>query len=327
MKTKLTVRVLAILLAMLFLAACTSTQPPESTATLQPTTQPTTLPTDQVTATAEAIALPVKPLFATMDEYPRMDGSTACLPLMAQTLSATMNIALSSAEDLVSCTTTSYAYDALLNNFADILLVYEPAEETWATINESPVELEFTPIGRDALVFIGNQSNAVNNLTEQQLMAIYKGATTNWKDVGGSDLAIAPFQRASASGSQALFMKLFMKNETPMQAPTEFYPSGMGDLIEAVAEYNNTGAAIGFSVFYYASYMYSKPGLKFFNVNGIAPTDETIASGQYPYTNDFYVVTRKDDPADSPAKILQNWIVSQAGKQAMLDSGYISVLK
>jgi hypothetical protein len=39
---------------------------------------------------------------------------------------------------------------------------------------------------------------------------------------------------------------------------------------------------------------------KILAVDGIAPTNETIADGTYPYTNDFYVVIRKDAAEDSP---------------------------
>ncbi len=58
-----------------------------------------------------------------------------------------------------------------------------------------------------------------------------------------------------------------------MNAPTEFYPAEMGELIETLAEYNDSGNAIGYSVYYYANYMYSKPGLKFLAINGVVPSD------------------------------------------------------
>ena len=37
-----------------------------------------------------------------------------------------------------------------------------------------------------------------------------------WNEVGGDDSAIVPYQRGETSGSQSLFMKLLMKDETPM---------------------------------------------------------------------------------------------------------------
>lgn len=99
-----------------------------------------------------------------------------------------------------------------------------------------------------------------------------------------------------------------------MEAPTELAPAEMGELIERLAEYNNAGNALGYSVFYYASYMYEKPGLKFLAVDGVAPTDETIADGSYPFLNDFYAVIRADEPAGSPARQIAEWLQTDEGK-------------
>lgn len=110
-----------------------------------------------------------------------------------------------------------------------------------------------------------------------------------------------------------------------MEAPIELYPSEMGELIERLAEYSNEGTALGFSVFYYASYMYSKPGLKFLAVDGVAPSDETIADATYPFLNEFYVVYRADEPEDSPVRKIAGWLTSGEGKTCLLETGYIPV--
>lgn len=280
---------------------------------------------DETTEQADAPSPTTQPasLHIPLDEYPKMDGSTANLPLMASVLSRLAGIDQEQAESLTTCATTPFAYQKLVDGDADILLVYEPAEETREYIDASGVELEFVPIGRDALVFIANESNPVDGLSISQLTDIYTGKITNWKEVGGNEQEIIPFQRDPASGSQALFMKLLMGNTEPMEAPTELYPSDMGELIERLAEYNNEGNALGFSVFYYASYMYAKPGLKFLAVDGVAPSDETIAEGSYPFLNDFYVVYRKEEPSDSPVRKIASWLTSEEGKDCLRDAGYV----
>lgn len=258
-----------------------------------------------------------------LDEYPKVDGSTACLPLMAEALSRLTGTDRERAETLVSCSTTPYAYQSLADGYADLLLAYEPAEETKEQLKESGTELEYIPIGRDALVFIANEDNPVCGLSRKQLKDIYTGKITDWKDLGGSDQEIVPFQRPSSSGSQALFAKLLMQDEAPMEAPTGLYPSEMGELIERLAEYNNEGNAIGYSVYYYASAMYAKPGLKFLAVDGVAPSNGTIADGSYPLTNDFYVVIRKGEPEGSPARKIAEWLASDEGKECIEEAGYV----
>ena len=262
-----------------------------------------------------------------LDEYPRMDGSTANLPMMAEIMSRVCDITLEEAEELTSCTKTSNAWSNIANGNADILLVYEAAEDTKAYLDTIGTELEIIPLGRDALVFINNEQNPVENLTQQQLIDIYTGNVTNWNEVGGEDLEIIPYQRVATSGSQSLFMKLLMKDIVPMDAPMELRPAEMGMLIDELARYNNEGNALGYSVFYYASYMYQQPGLKMIAVDGVQPSDETIADGSYPLLNEYYLVIRADEPEDSPARQLRNWILTDEGRAAIIEAGYIPMPK
>ncbi len=260
-----------------------------------------------------------------VEDYPVMDGSTSNLPMMAEVMSEVCGISLEEAENLTGCSKTSNAWYNITNGMADILLVYEAAEETKAGVETSGVELEITPLGRDALVFINNEKNPVNNLSQQQLVDIYTGRITNWKEVGGEDQDIIAYQRKETSGSQSLFLKLLMQGQQPMEAPQELKPSAMDMLIDELARYNNEGNALGYSVFYYASYMYQQPGLKMLAVDGVMPSDTTIVDGSYPLLNEYYVVIRANEPSDSPARQLRDWLLSEEGKAAIEKAGYIPV--
>ena len=284
--------------------------------------QPEPVQPEPESVSTETPAETPEPLLSAED-FPCMDGSTANLPLMAAVLSATTGMAQAEAENTVSCTTTPMAWESLAAGDSDLLLVYEAAEDTKAILEEYGTELEITPIGLDALVFIVNEQNPVQTMTQEELRQVYTGQITNWKELGGEDLAITAFQRDPTSGSQSLFRKLLMPDQEPMDAPTEFTPSAMGDLIEGLADYNNEGSALGYSVFYYASYMYAKPGLRFLAVDGVAPTDETIADQSYPLLNPFYVVIRADEPADSPARQVRDWLLTEEGRTVIREAGYI----
>lgn len=272
----------------------------------------------------EQAAVPSEPLFE-LSEYPVVDGSTANLPMMAKIMERTTGITAEEAERYTTCNKTSGAWLELAYGNSDLLLVYEASDGTKQELENIGTELDITPVGRDALVFIVNEDNPVENLTQQQLIDIYTGQITNWSEVGGADLPIVAFQRPEASGSQSLFMKLLMTDNEPMEAPSEFRPTEMGGLIEVLSSYSNTADAIGYSVFYYASYMYQQPGLKFIAVDGVLPSDETIADGSYPLLNEYYLVVRADEPADSNTMRLRDWILSDEGRQAIIDAGYIPV--
>lgn len=257
--------------------------------------------------------------------YPRVDGSTANMPMMAQIRSSYLGEDLAEAENNTDVTTTDYAWRNLIDGGADLLLVYEPSSETKKIIEESPVKLKVTPIGVDALVFIVNEKNKVKNLTIDQIRDIYTEKITNWKDLGGDDQKIEAYQRVLNSGSQTLFLNLVMKGVTPVDAPKKYRVEGMDGLIETLASYNNDGNAIGYSVFYYAKKMYAVPGLELISVDGVMPSDETIGSGQYPFLNQYYLVIREDTPEDSETMKLYNYILSNSGKEDIKKAGYIPV--
>ena len=266
----------------------------------------------------------------TVEDFPKLDGSTACIPLMAQMMADTTGIDLEVAQSGISVSTTAYAWE----NFglypdeeytARMLVVYEAPDYVKEELKEANAQLEQKPIGRDALVFIVNENNPVKSLTRQQLKDIYAGKITNWKEVGGEDLAIVPFQRGEDSGSQTLFRKLLIQGGELMDPPTELAPAAMGELVDSIAAYNNSANAIGFSVYYYIDQMYSQPGLRLLAVDGVTPSNDTIASESYPLCNEFYAVLHADAAADSPERQLYDWLDTAAGQDCIKKSGYVAV--
>lgn len=279
-------------------------------------------------AAPSSSAAAAQPILAPED-IPRIDGSTACIPLMAQMLHETTGISLEEAESTISVSTTGYAWLNMAYSSYDagkLLLVYEAPEYIQQQVAESGVELEVKPIGRDALVFLANEGNPVDDLTTRQLLSIYSGEAVNWKQVGGADIPIVAYQRSEDSGSQTMFRKLLIKDNPLMDAPSELAPGAMGELVDQVASYNNSANALGFSVYYYIEQMYRQPGLKLLSVDGVAPTDATIEDESYPLCNDFFAVIRADAPADSPERLLFDWLTTDAGVQCLRTAGYVPAL-
>ena len=214
-------------------------------------------PADSASAAPEAPAssvseVPPVSLFA-VEDFPKLDGSTACIPLMAQMMADTTGIDLEAAQSAISVSTTAYAWESFglypdEDYTARMLVVYEAPDYVKDELKEADAQLEQKPIGRDALVFIVNEENPVKSLTRQQLKDIYAGKITNWKEVGGDDLDIVAFQRSEDSGSQTLFKKLLIQGGELMDPPTELAPTAMGELVDSLAAYNNSANAIGFSV-------------------------------------------------------------------------------
>ncbi len=303
------------------LTACTPAAQPSPGAPTgpAPSGSPTATPSTPVdTATPEPSSHPF-----TFETLPRFDGSTANIPLISLVIQRLTGASAAEADNAVSVTTTPNAYRALVAGETDLLLVYEADETVKQEVAESGVELETHPIGRDALVFFTNESNPVTSLTTDQLRDIYTGKVTDWKQVGGEDVEIVAYQRTEESGSQALMRKYVMGDREMAKAPSELITDDMGGIIEGVSDYANTGNALGYSVYYYLANMYAVEGIRMLGISDVMPSHETIASGDYPFVNDFFVIVRADEPAGSPARQVMEWLLSPAGAQTVADAGYV----
>ena len=276
---------------------------------------------------SSASEVPTVPIL-TEDEFPVTDGSTACIPLIAQIMADTTGMELEAAQSAVTTNTTAWAWRNLglygdTENGTRLIIAYEAPESVKEELKADGAPLDQKAIGRDALVFIVNEDNPVQSLTRQQLRDIYAGKITNWKDVGGEDADIVAFQRREDSGSQTLFQKLLIQGGELMDPPTELAPTAMGELVDSLAAYNNSANAIGFSVYYYIDQMYSQPGLRLLSVDGVMPSNDTLADGSYPLCNDFYAVIRPDAAADSPERQLYDWLDTEAGQACIKKAGYV----
>ena len=262
---------------------------------------------------SSASEVPAAPIL-TEDEFPVTDGSTACIPLIAQIMADTTGMELEAAQSAVTTNTTAWAWRNLglygdTENGTRLIIAYEAPESVKEELKADGAPLDQKAIGRDALVFIVNEDNPVQSLTRQQLRDIYAGKITNWKDVGGEDADIVAFQRREDSGSQTLFQKLLIQG---------------GELVDDIAEYNNAANAIGFSVYYYISEMYSKPGLRLLAVDDVTPSADTIADESYPLCNEFYAAVRQDSGPDTPERKVYDWLSTNAGRACIQKSGYVA---
>ena len=174
-------------------------------------------------------------------------------------------------------------------------------------------------------MFVVNENNPVDSLTVEEIQKIYTGEITNWSQVGGEDLDIAAFQRNQGAGSQTMFEKLVMDGLTPMDPPEAWLSDSMLGLLEGVREYDNSPAAIGYTVYYYANDMEMAQGLKVLAVDGVEPSPQSIREETYPFRNPYFAAIAKDEPEDSPARILYDWVLGPSGQRLAEHEGYVPV--
>ena len=263
----------------------------------------------------------------TRSNFPRMDGSTSTAPLAEAAACVLLGERREDVAELVIFNRTTQSFRNLANGLCDILIVAEPSADVFDELAAQGFEIEIAPIATDALAFVVNATNPVSSLTTEQIRGIYTGQITNWSEVGGDDIEIVPFQRNAEAGSQVLMEKLVMTGLSLADAPEQKIEImyGMGDLIEAIKGFDGSANAIGYTVFYYAEDMRMAEGLKIIAVDGVSPTDETIRNSDYPFLNPYYAVIGANEPEDSPARVMYDWLLSSEGQALVKNEGYVSV--
>ena len=265
-----------------------------------------------------------EPLF-TIDNYPKVDASLAIHPLVDSIASNFLGIDESELNFEYTKTRTSEVYRNLIDRKVDVIFASEISKEDEEYAKQKGVELEIIPATSSAFVFIVNTKNPVEELSFEEIQKIYTGEITNWKEVGGEDAPIIAYQRPTGSGSQTAMLSLVMKDKTIMTPPTSQVEAEMGELIDAIAEYDNSKNAIGYSYFYYVNTMYKKDTIKMIAVDGVNPTIDTIKNGTYPIYANGFIVTRKDENEDSSVRRWVEAVLSKRGSKIIEDAGYVPV--
>jgi len=315
--------VLWALVCVMFLSACAKPAEPQPE---QPQPAPIPETMEEERPQPETVPEPEENLFRfTRKNLPKLDGSTSMVPLGQAVLAALLGERQTAVEDLVEFHRTTESFRYLMRGESDLLLVAEPNQIVFDEMAQQGFAYEMEPIAKEALVFIVNSDNPIQSLTVEQLQGIYTGQITNWLQIGGEDVDIVPFQRNSTSGSQVLMDKLVMGDLEMMAAPQEWIPSEMDTLMQGVRGYEDSASAIGYSVYYYAEDMRMAEGMRILPIEGVEPTDATIADGSYPLVNYYFAVIGKEQEKDSPARILFDWLRSIDGQTLLESQGYVPV--
>lgn len=271
----------------------------------------------------KTVSLEEPSTFKIEDNLPLLDGATALFPVYSSFVQAVYpekNYPVEVGE--VVSSQTSNAYDRLLKGEVDIIFTAHPSENQMIAAEQKGVELNLTPIGREAFVFFVHSKNPVEQLTIEQIQDIYSGKITNWSEVGGKDDEIRAFQRPEGSGSQSALINV-MDGVSLMEPPSEDIVSAMGGIIKETTSYQNRTNAIGFSFRHFSQNMVENEKIKNVAVEGILPTKENIQNKTYPLVDQFYAITAGSDNPHIDEFI--NWMLSEQGQELVERSGYVPV--
>lgn len=281
------------------------------------------------------------------EDMPVLDGAEACYPLYAAFAKAAYKdidvIEKNWLEEdenqyrngkIVTFTNSVYGFERLLRGAEDpgkfgggidMFFGARPSASQLQEAEECGVELEITPIGREAFVFFVEADNPVDSLTSEQLKEIYHGDITNWSEVGGNDQKILAFQRPKNSGSQTM-MEYFM-GDVPLKEPQTYEKvDAMMGVIREVAQYANERGAIGYSFRYFLEELNQEKNVKLLDIDGVYPSLENIENGTYPLVTNVCLITRKGDPNPYVQRMI-DFILSEAGQAIVTKTGYAGMAK
>ena len=296
---------------------------PVITVSATPTNSPTPTPPEMDKDKSE---LSMEELFKFYPEdFPVIDSSTARKPITAGIYEYFME-GYDKEDKLPLCSKTHGAWINLADKVADLVFLVAPTEEEESHFREVKVNIEMKPYGYDGLGFIVSPDCPVRSLTQEQIRGIYECKITNWKEVGGPDAEIHPYFRDEQSGSQRLFEEfLWPDGDAPdfSSMMDHFY---FEDDMESITDSVSADKyAIGYNIISYLDWAFENGYIDLVAIDSVVPKTETFKDNSYPYITPAYVAIRADEPKDSPARRLYDWIGSEKSVEIISGNSSLSV--
>jgi phosphate transport system substrate-binding protein len=207
---------------------------------------------------------------------------------------------------------------ALINGMSDIATMsrFMKDEEFKAAV-EKGVYPVATVIAIDGLAVVVHPSCPVQGLTLDKIRDIYMGKITNWKEVGGPNIAIVLISRDTNSGTYESFEALVM-NKQKISDRAEYV--GSSGAIRARVQ--STPAAIG-----YVGLGFVDKTVKALKVNGVYPDNVTVTTGAYPIARPLFMFTNGYPKMGSQLYSFLNLYLTQKGQEIIEAIGFVPVTK
>ncbi len=169
------------------------------------------------------------------------------------------------------------------------------ADDEIAACEDAGVTYQELRVASDGITNVTSANADVggDNLTMEQLNAIWSPESTidNWSQIPGggfNDLPLALAGPGSQSGTYDFFNEEVLGEDASGETitPRQDYTASEDDnvIVRAVES-----AEAGLGYFGFSYYEENIDQLKAFSVNGVAPTPETITSGEYPLSRPLFI--------------------------------------
>jgi phosphate transport system substrate-binding protein len=187
------------------------------------------------------------------------------------------------------------------------------AEEKEGIPADQLVDHKVAVVGITAAV---NPKVGIEDISKEDLIKVFTGKITNWKDVGGKDQKIVLVNRPDSSGTRAVFNKFGLDGATPAEGITEDSSNTVKKII------NDTDGAVGYLAFSY----FTDEAVTPLSIDGVKPTEENVQSGKFPIWAYEHSYTKGE--AKGLAKDFLDYLMSDNIQNTLLkQQGYLPVTK
>ncbi|MGX7419041.1 phosphate ABC transporter substrate-binding protein PstS family protein [Carnobacterium gallinarum] len=180
------------------------------------------------------------------------------------------------------------------------------AEEKEGVDAKALVDHKVAVVGMGPVV---NKEVGVKNITKQQLIDIFTGKITNWKEVGGADQTIVVLNRAAGSGTRASFEKWGLGGASAIQSQEQ---DSSGAVRKIVSE---TPGAIS-----YLAFSYFDDSILTLSLDKVEPKEENVADNSWPIWSYEHMYTKGKPTPEVKAFLdyvlseeIQNGVVKKLG--------------
>ena len=170
-----------------------------------------------------------------------------------------------------------------------------------------------TTVALDGIAIIVNENCPVDDLTVEQIAAIFTGEITDWADFGGKG-EIACIGREAGSGTRDGFESI---TKTADKCVLAQELTSTGAVIAAVKSSAN---AIGYASF---AAVEGQEGIKVLTVEGVECTEENISNGTYVIQRPFNLVTVGDAELSEAAKAFFDYMLSEDAAELIAQAGAV----
>ncbi len=181
---------------------------------------------------------------------------------------------------------------------------------------QSGQAIKAEPVAWDALVVITHKENPVNDISLENLRAVYRGQITNWKELGGPDRPLKLFVRKGKISGVGRTLRKLVLDDYDADIPSTYEFKSSGPLEKAVEQDVNALGVTGIS-------SARRRNVKILSLDGKLPSYENIKSGEFALYRPLYIVVNYLKPDAEAVEQFVGFALSDDGRQIIRENGTV----